>query len=436
MEGATLLADVGAVRNIENRAYAKTGWRIIPVLLICGLLAYLDRVNVGFAKLQMLDSLGFNETVYGLGAGIFFIGYFIFEVPSNLILYRVGPRRWIARIAITWGLLSVAMMFVRTPLAFYVLRFLLGAAEAGFYPGMILYLTYWYPAQRRGKVMAIFLTSVPISGIVGGPLSGWVMHSLSGVHGLGGWQWLFLVEGIPSVLMGIVVLFVLKDSVAQADWLTSEEKNILTANVEADGKQKEHVSFAAALRNARIWLLCITYFCIMMGVTAMIFWMPSIINASGVKDPLQIGIYSAIPYLCAVIGMIGFGISSDRLHERRWHVAIPCALGAIGLIASTTLSANLVMTVISLSLAITGVLSALTMFWGCPTAIFKGVAAAGGIALINSVGNLAGFVSPYMIGYIKDATASTNIGVAVVAAFLAFGSLLIFAAAPARLVNR
>jgi D-galactonate transporter len=436
MEGATLLADVGAVRNIESRAYAKTGWRIIPLLLICGLLAYLDRVNVGFAKLQMLDSLGFNETVYGLGAGIFFIGYFIFEVPSNLILYRVGPRRWIARIAITWGLLSVAMMFVRTPLTFYVLRFLLGAAEAGFYPGMILYLTYWYPAQRRGKVMAIFLTSVPISGIVGGPLSGWVMHSLSGAHGLGGWQWLFLVEGIPSVLMGIVVLFVLRDSVAQADWLTSEEKNIVMAHVEADGKQKEHVSFAGALRNARIWLLCITYFCIMMGVTAMIFWMPSIIKASGVKDPLQIGIYSAIPYLCSVIGMIGFGISSDRLHERRWHVAIPCALGAIGLIATTTLSSNLVMMVISLSLAITGVLSALTMFWACPTAIFKGVAAAGGIALINSVGNLAGFVSPYMIGYIKDATASTNIGVAVVAAFLAFGSLLIFAAAPARLVNR
>jgi D-galactonate transporter len=423
-------------RADETSVYRKVTWRLVPFLMLCYVAAYLDRVNVGFAKLQMLNDLKFSETVYGLGAGVFFLGYFLFEVPSNIILHRVGARVWIARIMITWAVISGAFMFVRSAEMFYIMRFLLGVAEAGFFPGIILYLTYWYPAERRARIIATFMTAIPLSGVIGGPLSGWLMESFAGVNGWAGWQWLFMVEAIPAAVLGIAVLLYLDNGIRSAKWLTEDEKRILEEKIAHEGASKVvHPSIRAVFADRRVWLMALIYFCCVMGQYGLTFWMPTLIKAAGIKGVFNIGLFTAIPYAAAVAAMILFGRSADRHGERRWHVAIPLLMGAAGLVGSVLSGTSTGLAVAFLSLAAAGVLTSAPLFWSLPTAFLGGVSAACGIAAINSVGNLAGFVSPYMIGWLKDLTHSTNVGMYMLAAVLIGGAVAVLAV-PARLVNR
>jgi D-galactonate transporter len=419
----------------EASAYSKVTWRLIPFLFACYVFAYLDRVNVGFAKLQMLNDLKFSETIYGLGAGIFFIGYFLFEVPSNLIMYRVGARVWIGRIMLTWGILAGVMMLVKTPTSFYILRFLLGAAEAGFIPGILLYLTYWYPARRRGKVMALFLTGIPISGVIGGPVSGWILQRFNGVNGWHGWQWLFLLEALPAFLAGIVALFYLTDGIRQAKWLSEPEKRVLEAAVKEEAGKKEHHSMKDAFGEPKVWLLAITYALFLMGLYGVSFWLPSLIKAAGVKDALDVGLLTAVPYGAGTIAMILVSHNSDKHRERRWHLAIPGLLGALGLALSTAFSHNVPLSMVFLTLGAAGVCTTVSQFWNLPGAFLGGAAAAAGIAFVNSVGNVSGFVAPYMVGFIKDRTGSPSPALLVIAASMTLASLLVFRV-PKQLVNK
>lgn len=427
--------DAVAQSNAEDATYAKVTWRLIPFLFLCYVFAYLDRVNVGFAKLQMLSDLKFSETVYGLGAGIFFIGYFIFEVPSNIAMHRFGARKWIARIMITWGVISAAMIFIKSPTTFYILRFFLGVAEAGFFPGIILYLTYWYPSSRRGKITAMFMTGIPISGVVGGPLSGWILNQFNGVYGMPGWQWLFLLEAIPSFLAGFVVLVYLDDKISAAKWLTVEQRSLLEKSLANEAGNIEVHSVWGPFRNKRVWVLSLCYFGIIMGLYGISFWLPTLFKASGVADAFTVGLLTMIPYGAAAIAMVMLGRSSDRMKERRWHVAMPALLGAAGLVASTFVPHNAALAVLFLTLATIGIMGALCQFWAIPPSFLGGAAAAAGIALINSVGNLAGFVSPYLVGWIKDLTHSTDVGLYCVAASLVVAAAIVLTM-PKGVVNR
>ncbi|WP_321952326.1 MFS transporter [Paraburkholderia bannensis] len=419
----------------EEATYRKVAWRLIPLLMLCYVVAYLDRVNVGFAKLQMSTALNLSDAVYGFGAGIFFIGYFLFEVPSNVILHRVGARVWIARIMVTWGLVSIFTMFVTTPTMFYVMRFLLGLCEAGFFPGIILYLTYWYPAHRRGRMTTWFMTAIALSGVIGGPVSGWILKSFDGAHGWAGWQWLFLLEGLPSVLVGVLVFFVLDDRIGKAKWLTPEERALLERNIAAEDATKEDLPLRTVLTSPRVLLMSLTYFSFVMGLYGVSFWLPTIIKATGVKDPLAIGLLSAIPFAAAVVGMVLVARSADRLRERRWHIAIPAAAGALGLVLSVAWAHDTVLAMAALTLATFGILTTLPLFWSLPTAWLAGTGAAAGIALINSIGNLAGFLSPYAVGWLKQATSANDSGMYLLAACMIVGGLLALCA-PAKLVNR
>ena len=421
--------------GFEDATYRKVSWRLVPFLLLCYVVAYLDRVNVGFAKLQMLNDLKFSETIYGLGAGIFFIGYFIFEVPSNVILHKVGARIWIARIMITWGLISAAMMFVTTPMMFYVLRFLLGVAEAGFFPGIILYLTYWYPASRRGRTTTYFMTAIALSGVIGGPLSGWLMQSFDGHNGWSGWQWMFLVEGIPSILVGLWVLAYLDDRITHAKWLTDDEKALLQRNIASEDQHKEDPPVVQVLSSPRVWLMSAIYFSFVMGLYGVSFWLPTIIKQTGVKGALDVGLLTAIPYGCAVIGMILFARSADRRGERRWHIAIPALAGAVGLVLSVQWHSDTTMAMVALTIATIGILTTLPLFWSLPTSFLAGTGAAAGIALINSLGNLAGFLGPYAVGWLKDMTQSTDSGMYLLAVCMVVGAALTLSV-PARMVNQ
>ncbi len=419
----------------EEATYRKIAWRLMPLLLVCYVIAYLDRVNVGFAKLQMLEDLGFSEAVYGLGAGIFFIGYFFFEVPSNIILHKVGARLWIGRIMITWGLISAAMMFVDTPAMFYVMRFMLGVAEAGFFPGIILYLTYWYPSHRRGRMTALFMTGIALSGVIGGPLSGAIMKYFDGLNQWSGWQWMFLLEGLPAAFMGLVVIVLLDDRVATAKWLTEEERALVARNIAADAEHKEEESVFKVMSSGRVWLCAAIYFCSVMGTYGVSFWLPSIIKSMGYSDTLDVGMISAIPYGVSVAVMLLVARSADRHRERRWHVAIPALLGSLGLALSVVYAKEPVLAIAALTLGLSCILTTLPLFWSLPTSFLAGTGAAAGIALINSLGNLSGFVSPYAVGLLKEATGSTDAGVYLLAAGMVVGALLTLSI-PARLVNR
>jgi len=422
-------------RQSEARTYAKVTARLLPFLFICYVAAYLDRVNVGFAKLQMLSDLQFSETVYGLGAGIFFIGYFLFEVPSNIILHKVGARVWIGRIMITWAILSAATAFVTTPTMFYVVRFFLGVAEAGFFPGIVLYLTYWFPAQRRSRMNALFMIGIPFAGVIGGPLSGWILNAMDGMQGLAGWKWLFLVEAVPSLILGIVTILYLPNSIRAASWLNDEEKRLLQENIAAENTGKTDHALSGVFKNPRVWLMAAIYFCCMMGLYGVGFYLPTLIKAAGVKDALDVGLLTAIPYGCAVVAMLAIAKSADRTRERRWHFTVASALGGLGLLLATIYGDNVVLAMAALSLGTAGLLATMPVFWTYPSAILGGTAAAAGIALINSVGNLAGFVSPSIIGWMKDVTQSTNAGMYVVSAALLLGSVLALLQ-PRSLVNR
>ncbi|MGA2734359.1 MAG: MFS transporter [Syntrophobacteraceae bacterium] len=422
--------------SVEKKLYARVTWRLMPLLFISYIIAYLDRVNVGFAKLQMLQDLKLTNTVYGLGAGLFFIGYFFFEVPSNIILHRIGARKWIARIMISWGIISAATMFVTTAGMFYFMRFLLGIAEAGFFPGIILYLTYWYPSYWRGRMVALLIAANPVSGVIGGPASGWIMQSLAGKFGWAGWQWLFLLEGLPAIVIGIMVYLYLDDRIRNATWLSKEEKHVLEKNVEAESQAKQSHSLREAFGSGMVWLMSFIYFCLLMGMYGVTFWLPTLIKATGVKSVLNVGLLTSIPFAAGVIGMILISRSSDKRQERRWHCAVPAAISCISLILSTIYGKDTILAVIFLSLAMAGSLSALPAFWILPTSFLGGTAAAAGIAVVNSIGNLSGFLGNYLVGWLTDLTHSTNSGVYVLA-FAAFvGAALVITLVPSKLVNK
>ncbi|MDV7705114.1 MFS transporter [Acinetobacter pittii] len=422
--------------TIRKSAYRKIAFRLMPFLMLCYFCAYLDRVNVGFAKLQMMSDLQFSEAVYGLGAGIFFIGYFLCEVPSNIVLHKVGARRWIARIMITWGILSGCFAFVQTEWQFYTLRFLLGVAEAGLAPGLLLYLTYWFPSYRRARMTVLWFIAIPISGMIGGPLSGLIMDRMSGVHGWFGWQWMFVIEAIPTVIVGLLVLAVLKDSVQEANWLTQDEKNLVKQELAQDNQHKEgHASVKEFVADKRLWLLAGIYFCVVMGQYAITFWLPTLIRNSGISDNWHIGLLTSLPYMCAIVVMILAGRSGDHFQERRWHLIIPMCAGAIALTFATLFASNLTLSLICLCIAASGVLTASSLFWMLPTNFLGGVSAAAGIAAVNSFANLAGFCSPYLIGWVTTNTGSNAIGMFLITAVLIFGASLVLRV-PAKLVNR
>ncbi len=410
--------------DFEEATYQKVARRLIPFLFVCYIIAFLDRVNVGFAKLQMAPDLNFGDAVYGFGAGIFFIGYFLFEVPSNVILEKVGARLWIARIMIVWGILSVLFMFVRSEIWFYALRFLLGVAEAGFFPGIILYLTYWFPAARRARITALFMTAIAIANVVGSPLSGAILQYLDGYNGWRGWQWLFLLEGVPSVLMGVMVLWRLDDGPESAGWLSEPERAVVRKRLAEDHESKQELgrrhSFVDAFKDARVWALALVYFCGAVGFYAVNFWMPTIIQELGVdpEDFLEVGLLSMIPWGVAALAMVRNGNHSDRTGERRWHAAGALLVAAGGLLALALLGKAPIPSMIALTMVAAGTLSWAATFWSLPTAFLSGTAAAAGIAWINSVGNLGGHVGPDLIGRIRDLT-----GGASEAAFLALAAL-------------
>ena len=399
--------------------------RLIPFLFLLYIFAYLDRINVGFAALQMNQALGFSAATYGFASGIFFLGYVVFEIPSNIMLARFGARLWIARIMITWGLVSAATMFVADARMFSVLRFLLGVAEAGFFPGVIFYLTKWVPAGERARTIAAFMTATLTAGIIGGPVSGGLL-ALDGAAGLAGWQWLFLLEGIPAVALGFVVLRVLTERPEDADWLPARQRDALVARLRDEAiAQRSHAhTVGAALTNRRLWLLAVVYFTIPVALYAFGFFLPQIIQASYGGSDFGIGLLSAIPYIAGAAAMLVAGRHSDRTGERRWHVAMAALVSGVGFIA-TPLVHGLVPSMLALSVAMLGLASMFGPFWTLATSFVSGTGAAAGIALINSVGNIGGFVGPYLLGTIKDRTESFGMGLILIGATVIVGGMLV-----------
>lgn len=393
----------------SKRLYSRITWRLIPLMFICYIIAYVDRINIGFAKLQLQEVFGVDDRVfdslYGIGAGLFFIGYFLFEVPSNLILQRVGARIWIARIMIVWGIVSSSMMFIHNITGFYTIRFLLGVAEAGFYPGMILYLTYWFPDKERAHTVALFATGTVVAGIIGSPLSGAILE-LHGLGGMEGWQWLFLLEGIPAVILGLVVIFAMPDRPQKAKWLSSDEKTYVQSRLDEEAVQlkgKAHFKLSEAFKSSRIWMLCFIYFLLTVGIYGYEMWLPSIIKEFYLQSYSVVGLINAVPYLVSVVVMLLIGYHSDKTGERRWHVAGSAFAAAAGFALSAFLQ-NPYMAMIALMASLVGLKSAMGPFWALSTTFLSGTAAAGGIALINSVGNLGGFVGPSLVGIVNDRT--------------------------------
>jgi ACS family tartrate transporter-like MFS transporter len=404
-------ADQASPKVYDRTLLSKVDRRLLPLLLLSYIIAYIDRINVGFAKLHLREVLGVNEavfnSVYGFGAGLFFIGYFLFEVPSNLILQRVGARIWIARIMIVWGLVSMAMMFIQSTAMFYTMRFLLGAAEAGFFPGVVLYLTYWYPEKERARTIALLAMGGVAAGVIGSPISGALLQ-LEGTSGLAGWQWLFLLEGFPAVLMGFIVLLLLPNRPRDARWLSPDEQAAIQGRLDEEAARLSSVQqhrLADVFRSGRVWLLCLIYFLLNIGSYGYELWLPSIIKSfSGVGD-VVVGFINAVPYFIAMVVMFVIGRHSDRTGERRWHVACAAFASAAGF-ALSAYFATPILALAALAMAFAGLKSTIGPFWALATAFLSGTAAAGGIALINSVGNLGGFVGPYVVGLIKDRTQS------------------------------
>jgi len=398
--------------------------RLIPFLIVCYFVAYLDRVNVGFAAIAMNEALGLTASMYGFGAGVFFLAYFVFEVPSNLFLERFGARKWIARIMFSWGLLSVSMAFiphiaatagVRNEHVFYWLRVLLGIAEAGFFPGIIFYITLWFPAVYRARIFGYFIAAVPLSSVIGAPISGLLLE-LDGWRGLSGWQWLFIIEGAPAVLLSIVTYFYLTDRPSAASWLAADERAWLSQRIAAEEQQRErsgHSGVFAVLTNRRVLTLSVVYFGAVSCNYGVGFWLPQIVKGFGVGNAIT-GLITAIPYIVGTIGMIWFGRFSDRSLNRRRHLAVALAIGVAGIIASTLVDAP-ALKIVALSISAFGVFSSVSLFWTLPTAFLTGASAAAGIAMINSVGNLSGFSGPYAMGWMKDQTGSYSGGLLVIA---------------------
>jgi ACS family tartrate transporter-like MFS transporter len=418
---------------LGRAALGKVALRLLPFLFVLYVVNILDRVNVSFARLQMLTDLGlegpWGEEVYALGAGMFYVGYLFFEVPSNLILHRVGARAWISRIMVSWGLISAAMLFVRGPWSFYALRFLLGVAEAGFFPGIILYLSYWFPARERARAVALFMTASPIAGTLGNPLSGALLEYMNDTAGLAGWQWLFLVEGIPAVLLGFCVWFLLTDRPEQARWLLREEREWLVARLSREAKRRDahhRLTRLTAMANPRVWLLIAVYFTAAVASNGFGFYAPTIIQGEFPgRGPFAIGLLAALPNLVAAAGMVVVGIHSDRTGERRWHLALSACLGAVGWgVSASALQHVPSLVLLGLVLAQLGVMCMLPTFWALPTSFLGGTAAAGGIALINSLANVGGAVGPNVLGQVKAYTGSFTAGMIAMGVTLLAGAAL------------
>lgn len=411
-------------REQVDTAFRKVSRRLIPLLFLCYVMNYLDRINIGYAQLQMRTDLAFTDAIYGLGASMFFVGYFLFEVPSNLYLQKVGARKTLLRIMVLWGLTSAATLFVQTPMQFYVVRFLLGVFEAGFFPGVVLYLTFWYPAARRARVVAIFMSAVVAAGIVGGPTSGWILQNLNGWHGMKGWQWMFLIHGLPTVVLGVVVFFRLADRPRDATWLTPQERATIEQAVHGSGASvPTHQGGLSALRDKRVYLLGFLYFAMSCGAYTLNFWMPSMIQGLGVSSPQQIGMLTAIPYAFSAIAMIWWGNRSDRVQERRWHfavAAIACAAG-LTLTAATT---HLWLSIALIAMASAGVISSMPVFWAAATSVLPRDVSVAGIAAITSIGSLAGVVCPYPLGLIKTHTGSLALGLYAISAVVVGAALV------------
>ncbi|MDB5564654.1 MAG: D-galactonate transporter [Tardiphaga sp.] len=410
--------------ELETRVLRKITLRIVPFVMLLYFIAFIDRVNIGFAALTMNKDLGFSPTVFGFGAGIFFLGYFLFEVPSNLILDKVGARIWIARVMITWGLISGAMAFVQGSTSFYALRFLLGAAEAGFFPGIILYLSFWFPARQRAAVTAIFMAAAPLSTVLGSPVSGALLE-MHGLLGFSGWQWMFVIEAIPALILGVVVLFYMTDRPEQAKWLSDEERNWLVTTMNAESAKKAGTashSIWRGLADLRVIALSLVYFGTSAGLYTLGIWAPQIIKEFGLTS-MQVGFLNALPGVVAVVAMVLWARHSDRSGERTWHVVGACLLASLGLVLAG-FAGSVIAVLLALTLVNVGISSAKPPLWSMPTMFLSGSAAAAGIATINSIGNLGGFVGPAMIGWIKDLTGSFQGGLFFVAALLVLSAVL------------
>jgi len=408
----------------RQSAVAKATRRLIPFLCLCYTVAFLDRVNVGFAALAMNEDLGFTPSIFGAGAGIFFVGYILFEIPSNLALQKFGARIWIARIMISWGVVATAMALVHSETSFYAMRFLLGVAEAGFFPGIILYLTYWFPARERARIVSLFMAAVPLATVVGGPVSGALLE-LHGLGGLKGWQWLFVVEGLPAIVLGVIALKFLDDRPEAASWLSEEERQAIAVTLAAEAKATRETGYAGlgqALTRPRVLVLGLLYFCIVVGLYGIGFWMPQVIQTFGLA-PLRIGFLTAIPYFFAAVAMVMWGAHSDRTGERIWHVALPLFLAALAFAWSAS-TLPLWLTMVALTLATLGIYAAIGTFWSLPTAILTGTGAAAGLALVNSMGNLGGLAGPSIVGVMKQATGSFTTALLFLAGALLLGALI------------
>jgi len=405
-----------SLRIESDRILNRAAWRLIPFMSLMYVVSFLDRVNISFAALQMNRDLGFSPQVYGFASGIFFFGYFLFEVPSNLALQKVGARLWMCRICVTWGFLSMLTAFCREPFSFCVVRFLLGAAEAGLYPGMVLYMTYWFPASTRARFIALFLGGVPLSAVIGSPISSWLLE-LRG-HGLNGWQWMLILEGIPSLICGVAALWVLPDGPAKAKWLSTDEKRIIAERLAAEPPGALH-GLKEMLLDKRIWILMIPDFSIVFTLYALNFWLPLMVHGMGFSVR-QTGFIVALPYLLAIIAMVALGWSSDRSGSRAGHVAVGCFAAAAGMLIAMLADSHAVI-IAALCLATSGIYAALAVFWTLPSSLLRGTAAAAGLALLNSFSNLGGFFGPTLMGWIKQQTGAYSLGLAFLAVMLVVG---------------
>ncbi|WP_236062543.1 MFS transporter [Paraburkholderia nemoris] len=423
-----LLARAGFSSDADWKLYNRIASRLLPFLILLYVISFVDRINIGFAKLRMAGDIGLSDAAYGFGAGIFFVAYCLCEVPSNLMLARVGARFWIARIMIVWGVVSAAMMFVHSPLSFYLMRALLGAAEAGFFPGVILYLTYWFPARQRAQAVSLFLLGIALAGVLGGPLSGWLMQTLDGRWALHSWQWLFLLEGAPAVLAGIATLRVLDDNPAKAGWLDPDECQRVLGTLAHERAARDAQGHAHrlgdALRSGDVWRLSLINFTQIGGIYGLAFWLPQIIHELGVKGLINTGFVSAIPFGISAIGMVLVGRHSDRSGERRWHVAGPALIGAFGLVLSGTFATMPTISLLGLTLAAFGLISANAVLFALPGTLLSGTAAAAGIGLISTIGNIGGYVFPFTIGWIRELTGRPSYCLFVLAAVSCVGALV------------
>lgn len=431
----------------KAKLYRKIAWRIMPILLISYIIGYLDRVGISFSKFQMMPDIlqgnvSMAEAVYGLGAGVFFIGYIIAGVPSNILLSKYGARKVIALLMVVWGTISMLSIFITNPTQFYLARFLLGLAEAGFYPGVILYLTLWFPSSQRAKMTALFVCGIPVSNIIGGPLCGWIIENMNGMFELSGWQWLFFISGPRALLIAVVIFFFLDNTYQSAKWLSPQEKEMITQDmvqgtskkIGADGAAQEWTMKTMLKSSAftKMWLIC---FCTVMGQGGLAFWVPTMIRDTGVSSVLDIGLLTMLPYMLAVVAMLMAARSSDKHRERRWHIIVPFCIAAVSLIFIGLFPDNKVIVMVALCIAVASSLVPSPLFWSLPNAIFTGTCAAAGIALINSIANIGGFISPYIIGYFKNTTESNLVAMCVLSSMMILGAILTYSV-PAKLVNK